>query len=513
MSDNLPGNILRQSLFIFLLIIQLNTTYAQSRKYDPGKKFHKEELQKDFIFLRKALEEGHPTLYWYTSKENLDSAFDETFQRINKDMTEREFYKVLTPLIEYIKCGHTNLKVSRGYQKYLNKEARFFPLATWIAEENYQPVIRYNYSNDSILKAGYELLTINNIPAADISRKFVSYTPTDGYIETAKFRYAERKFSTYIHYYIGEPETFRIKALNKDKDTLAVSLPPLTRTEIIKINKERAKHREKQQEQKPEREKPGKVYTLRNNDFRIIENDSIKAGLLRIRGFEGLCFGRLYRRSFRALKNEDVDHLIIDLRENPGGYSANSIKLMRFLNQNEFDYYSSVTMKDRRFSFSHQLTDNLAVLFYTTFLTRRRSDERYDVIAIRGTNKVKPRKRLNFDKEVYILTTGLTSSAASLFTANMHYQKRATFVGEETGGGYEGCAGGIIPDLILPNTKLRVNFPIMQFKTAVKTDIVGRGTFPDHEVKINFQDFARGKDNQLNYVLKLISEKKKMSGN
>jgi C-terminal processing protease CtpA/Prc len=498
----------------FLLIIFLLPLVKAQNKFDLNKKIPLEELQSDFIFLRKALEEAHPTLYWYTSKEEMDQAFEITYSKINKDMTERDFYKVLTPLIEYIKCSHTNLSISEKYKNYLKKEARYFPLAVWIDENDHNVLIRNNNTADTTIKAGFQILTINKIPVNDIARKFVEFTPTDGYNQTGKFRYTERKFSSYIHYFIGEPDTFSIQLINFNKDTLSYNLLSMKRKELLEIAKQKGKEKEKKStEEKKEQKEPvkkHKIVQLRNNDFRIIENDSLKVGYLRLRDFDTPWMGRLYRPAFRQLKKNKVEQLVIDVRENPGGYSSNAVKLMRFLSDDSFNYYKNVTMKDNNISFKRQLDDRFVLFLYTTFLVKQQNEKgTHNIRFVIGQNGNREKKRINFTKDTYILTTGLTSSAASLFAANMQYQKKAVVIGEETGGGFYGCAGGLIPFLTLPNSRVKLRFPLMQFENAVSNHPKGRGTLPDHEVKIDFLEFSKGKDNQLKYTLKTISDKNK----
>jgi hypothetical protein len=504
-------------LIFCLLTILVGNSFGQSvRNYNINDKIPQEKLQQDLIFLKKALDEAHPTLHWYTSKEDFDHAFALTLEKANRDMTEREFLKILTPLIEYIKCGHTNLNVSKGYLRYLSKEARYFPLAVWISEQEQKVLVRNNNSTDTTILAGMEIFSINKVPAHDIAKKFVNFTPTDGYNITGKYRYAEKKFSSYINYYIGEPDTFHVEIINQNKDTISYALASVTRQEAILINKDKAERRRRQakeaekEEQKEAPQKKPRIITYRDNDFQIIQTDSMKVGFMRIRDFEGLFLGSFFRPSFRALKKNNAEHLIIDLRQNPGGFSANAVKLMRFLSDEKFPYYESITLKDNAISFRKQLDQNLLIFLYTTFLTSRvNEDGRHDVYFIRGKNKNNYKKRLNYTKNVYILTTGLTSSAASLFTANMQYQGKAVVIGEETGGGFEGCAGGVIPMLTLPNSKVRLRFPLMQFVNAVSGHPKGHGAIPDHQVDIDFDKFSKGKDNQLQYTFKLISSQKK----
>jgi hypothetical protein len=60
---------------------------------------------------------------------------------------------------------------------------------------------------------------------------------------------------------------------------------------------------------------------------------------------------------------------------------------------------------------------------------------------------------------------------------------RATFVGEETGGGYEGNASGTFAILTLPHTGIRVVIPLVRSELAVVPPKErGRGILPDYRL-------------------------------
>lgn len=64
-------------------------------------------------------------------------------------------------------------------------------------------------------------------------------------------------------------------------------------------------------------------------------------------------------------------------------------------------------------------------------------------------------------------------SVSSIISSNLKGSKRAVFVGEETGGAYNGCVAGSIPIYTLPNTKLRLRLGLAVIKPNYKTKIEG----------------------------------------
>ncbi|HKQ74351.1 MAG TPA: peptidase S41, partial [Blastocatellia bacterium] len=83
----------------------------------------------------------------------------------------------------------------------------------------------------------------------------------------------------------------------------------------------------------------------------------------------------------------------------------------------------------------------------------------------------------------------------------------ATFIGEETGGGYYGNNSGLQPTLTLPNSKVRVALPMHEYWNAVPGyDGKRRGTRPDYQVETKSVNLLRGVDEQLELALKLAAQ-------
>jgi hypothetical protein len=57
---------------------------------------------------------------------------------------------------------------------------------------------------------------------------------------------------------------------------------------------------------------------------------------------------------------------------------------------------------------------------------------------------------------LYILMNGVSFSSTSALIANIKNTTKAVFIGEESGGTYEGPTGGQTVPIILPNSKIMV---------------------------------------------------------
>ena len=76
-----------------------------------------------------------------------------------------------------------------------------------------------------------------------------------------------------------------------------------------------------------------------------------------------------------------------------------------------------------------------------------------------------------------------------------HANHLATFLGEETGGGYEGNNSGDTQFVVLPSSGITVSVPLWCYTTAgVGPGHHGRGVEPDVAVRATIEDVLAGRD-------------------
>jgi len=110
-----------------------------------------------------------------------------------------------------------------------------------------------------------------------------------------------------------------------------------------------------------------------------------------------------------------------------------------------------------------------------------------------------------FRGRVVVLIDGGTFSTAADVAAQLRSAGHAMFVGEETGGGYEGNTSGLNASIVLPNSRLRTKIMMYGYWNAVrKPEVRGRGTMPDHVVARRTADVLAGVDPQLKRALGLL---------
>ena len=99
------------------------------------------------------------------------------------------------------------------------------------------------------------------------------------------------------------------------------------------------------------------------------------------------------------------------------------------------------------------------------------------------------------------MINGGSFSASCILSSTLKLNPNVTFVGEETGGAYNGTVAGIMPMIDLPNSKIALRLGLMDIKTISQTDVIGRGVFPDKEIVPTLQDKIDQKNIELDWIL------------
>ena len=468
-----------------------------SKNYNPNKKYPREELQEDFTLLRNILEEKHPSLYWYTPKDSMDGYFERGYQAIADSMTELQFgWHILAPLTTAIRCGHTGFGMSNDWNNFIkNRRIPSFPYHVKVWSDTLM-VLGGLSRKDTTLKRGDFITSINGIRNADMIQTMFDFMVADGYAEnvnyirlSGSFPYFHRNiFGLYPQYFVHYSDSS-----GKEKSALIPYFAPSPDS----LKKDRSGQIKKRKIPRGEKLKR----------IRSLEIDSNYA-LLTINRFSKGNLGGFMRRSFRDIRKNKTKNLVIDLRTNGGGKIDKSVLLTKYLVSQPFKVADSAFSKTKNFNpysryISNTCENNLGLIF----LTKKRGDQKYN-FGFWERHYFKPKKKNHFGGNVYVLINGQTFSASTLFANAVEGQDNVLLVGEETGGGWYGNSGILIPTITLPNTKLRVRLPFFRLVQYRHVSQKGTGVIPDVYIGPNWQDILKGTDTKLEAVKKMINEKK-----
>ncbi|MEP7255701.1 MAG: S41 family peptidase, partial [Ferruginibacter sp.] len=235
------------------------------------------------------------------------------------------------------------------------------------------------------------------------------------------------------------------------------------------------------------------------NNTAIITLNTFSSGGLR----------KFYRQTFRYIRKTGIANVVLDLRSNGGGRINLSTLLTKYVSRRPFkvaDTSFAVTKSLRPFTrhIKNGFINNLGLFF----LTKKNKDGLYH-FGHWERKLYKPKNVNHFSGDLYVLINGSTFSASAIFCNAVKGQPGITLVGEEAGGGWYGNNGILIPDITLPNTRLRVRLPLfrlVQYKHVVKD---GRGVPPDIFIGTSYTALLKGVDKKMQVVMGMISEKRK----
>jgi hypothetical protein len=432
-----------------------------------------EKLREDFRILRGALEEGHPGIYRYTPKAELDKRFDQVEGSLDRPMDVYEFYRIVAPAVALLKCGHTGVRVNPDVDK--GKPA--LPLAVRVLDGRLY-VLR-DASNDKGTLAGKEIRAINDVRVETILQRMLAATSGDGDVQTSRLRRLCANFASNLIDLLGLESPYRLTYWDAKQ-----GIENTIRLDGVDASKLRE-----------ERPKDSAVLTF---------FDEGKIAVLKIHRFGGtvnkMDLRKFFQESFTEIAHKKSTALILDLRDNGGGADDLGKLLLSFLIDQPFQYYDDLVLNALEFSFAKYSPQKRAL---PTDLFERQPNGKYRMVKHPNWGIQQPSKP-TFTGRVYILINGNSFSTTSEFLSHAHARKRATFIGEESGGGYYGNTSGPRLLLVLPNTKLQAYVPLMTYYMAVRDyKAASHGVVPDYPVNYTIEELLEGKDKELALALEL----------
>jgi C-terminal processing protease CtpA/Prc len=479
------------------------------------------QLQKDVDFTHKKLQKLHPKLDYYISKESLDYKFDSLKNTINKPLNPLEFYKKLSPIVAEIKQGHSYVvPPTKEYSKkktkaILKKGIGPFSQFDFTFYNDKLYVIK-NKSANKTIAPGSEVLSVNGVKPANLINEYNHYYSSDGFNTTFKKQMATKRFTTFFTTEYGIKDSLQyvfklndsikfitIKRFNKDS---------IAKKEKKVVPKKLLIDKEKLQALKRKKRINGYDKTSNNliRELNFISKDTSVA-ILKIRGFKSGRFRKFYKESFAEIQKRNTKTLIIDLRNNGGGRLSEIIDLYSYLADSTFVFLqkSEVVSKASLFNGAYfnkgsvpvKVIKSIFSPFVYSYLLFTVHKDKNGLNYFGTDTKPNSISKKAFKGKIYVLINGGSFSASSIISSNLKGLKRATFVGEETGGDYNGTVAGFMPILQLPHSELKVRIGIMNMAPHYQTKVIGHGIFPDVPITPTLEDQIQGKDPELDWIL------------
>ena len=491
-------NIIKYISIFSLTLVFTKNSYCQDIESN-NNEFTINQLQNDFKVFRESLEESHIGLYLYNSKIEMDSIFDSAYSSINHKMTDREFMILICKITSQIGDGHLWVSLPKEKSDSIDNEKVHIPFQVYHYDDKLYVSKNYSSLDDKDF-LGSQIISINGYSMSDFFKEYLSIYNADGRNLTLKHRFISRRntFTYYFNLLYGYQEKYEVKYIPiNDSITKTNIFQGLYLDTLLKISNTR--YPKKNKEQKP-------IFFESNIDssfaylkIKTFMDDSYEENKIN--------YEKFLKTSFTELETKNIQNLIIDLRDNPGGDASKSKLLFSYFAQTDFKYIKSVCMKKEEFN----------CLKYDEFTPNRKFPKRhlkpnstgtFDLIKHPDIGLISP-SQPTFKGNIYVLIDGACFSATSEFLSSLHSNTKAIFIGEESGGNYYGnCAYWNINNLKLPNTKIKLKIPLVQTSMEVKEYIyTDRGLIPNYTIIPNVYEKINRIDSELNFVMKLILKK------
>lgn len=483
---------MKKLLILFFFFISL-TSHAQKQTFSIN------EVREDMAVLKRKFEKLHPGMYYYQSKEIYEKLYDSLYNSITQPLSYLEAYKVLTQLVTAVEDGHTGIRFDP--KRFIRKKVKYIPFYLRKIDDKYY--ISLNTSQDSTVVRGSEVIRINNEPVDALITKLKVFVSSDKGNEAVKEYYATGMFPNYYLRQYGEIDSVTITyRLPYNNVTLRKKLACLTIGEINKISDKRYKSF------KRPNMSVKTVDSLNHIAVLDITSFSMTGKFL---DFGHKKFKKTLQNSFKTIRKNGIEHLIIDFRANGGGYIPNVSRVLKYLSPTPFTIVDTVGFKKSAYFTINKPYYLIPPLIFWMGFPKRKGGLLYRVN--KSNTNQKPVKDLAYKGKTYFLTDPGCYSATT-FTLNVAKDLGISkaFIGQQVGGASWGSFAGTWEDFKLPNTKYIIHTPLYKITHRLPNQ-VNKGFFLDldYEVNRNYEELLKNNMSIIDFTVGMIRASKEAS--
>lgn len=446
------------------------------------------QVAEDIKLIEGSFELIHPGYTRYTSAESLRQQWQSIIELANQNEGARlgDFYKDVQRVMSSIRCDHTKVEVPERIKTERKTMPAYFPFRWKIIQQS--AVVEFAMQN-STLQRGDEILSIDDHSIEYIVTELSPFVPVDGFNDHTRSQ--EIAFSS--EFLGGVYEHFTaLQEAPKASSEIVFVRDGQTRTVVVD------KVGFTQWRQFLNAEQP--FYRNFKDEISLdwLDEHTAKLNVNTFVNYRTPVDPKtLFDPIFAELKQKGTKHLILDLRQNEGGSSEVPASLFSYLIDEPDSISRDVRVKTYEFGEYKSLLKtwdkNALDPDPAWFEKTDEGDFRLNPALTVLVQTVQPSK-MAFNGELVVLTSMQNSSGSTNLLSKLQDLKRATFIGEATGGNSEGSTAGVIFFVTLPNSEIIARLPAQRGYNNVSNFVEGRGIIPDIEVKQTLSDWQADKD-------------------
>lgn len=453
------------------------------------------DAQADLDALRAAIFEAHGAPTRFVSRAELERRWDGYRADIRRPMAEFALVAVVARMMTDLGDGHARVSPDSLTARRMSRTP-LFPLRVRVEDGHRLFVVSNQTAADTVARPGTELLSINDRPVRDIVESLAPVMPIDGFIATGRAARIGRSFAQSYHMFVDQQGDFdlvlrdlfgrerRIRLVGVTDSARAAVRNPLNDDFLAQARR---------------LDGPSDNISIRFPDDGAV-------GVLRVRAFAGDRFVTELDSVLALAEERTVRALVLDLRGNGGGNDLDGANLVGRFARGPFRYFDHIHVATKRPSFAALPPQTIAELD-AGLVSEPAGGWLVQPMLHPGVAE-QPAARAPFLGPLVVLMDGYTFSTAADVTATLRSLGVATFVGEESGGAYEGNTSGLSVSLSLPRSGIRVAIQMYGYVNAATAPRArGRGTLPDVAIPVRTRDTVRGDDPGMTRALAIAREK------
>lgn len=457
-------------------------------------------INNDLKLLKQGLEVIHPGYTRYTTPEQRQSMWNRLNASVDDDTSLAQVSLEISRLTAQLRCEHTVIELPKSLSE--QKRQRFMPFRFKIF--NHRMFVDKAKMSTGLTK-GDEIISINDKNIAEIIVKLAPLMSRDGYTDHTVIGSIESDYdilgSGFEQYFALEllkldeyPQSYTIQYRPKNTDAvLSKTLNVINFDEWLALD--------------------GQPYRLNFKDAVSLEITGDYA-VLTVDTFvnyrKPVNAMKKFKHIFKTLKQKNIKHLIVDLRNNGGGSDDAQLALLKHLYNQPFQVSDAAwfVYSDLGELKNHVQTWDKSVLSPDTARLKKEAFGYRVPNGMLGPNykRQKP-AQMAFEGHIYMLSSKSNVSASAALLSHIKQQSNVTVVGEPTGGNQGGTTATVMLFLKLPHTGISVKIPVFRNRYMIDNALDGQGAQPDVYAYDNYDDWINGQDATLNATIKLINDK------
>ncbi|MCH4890778.1 hypothetical protein EZV73_24580 [Acidaminobacter sp. JC074] len=418
---------------VLVLMLAVLVFVSCSEEQSPEVKKAIEDLD---VLIEKA-EAIHPDLYKYTSKETFDSKVNQVKSSFETG-DQVEFYRLVAPIFASLGDGVTELEpMTEYFIRQIKKGDNFFPYE--VEFEDGRLFVYKSYVESNKVPEGAEIISIDGIKTEVVYQEMTDYV--SGLTSTEKDRKLTERFQQLYFILYGSKELMDLEYVANDHvKTLSVQTAGIDDTL-----------------QAPIQNMPSYTYE-------VIDSGLAKISIHQFHGFIG--FKQFMEATQKKILDDDIDTLVIDLRDSIGGNNKYNEYLMSLVTDIPFRLYGDITAKVSK-----------EVLSANKNMKANYSDNVGELVRPIINDELRPFKQVKpFEGDVYVVVNSETLNEASEFAALIKDYGVATLIGQETGSNPSSFKSEFITTT--PNLQMKLMIPY-QYYLRPSGENTKKGVVPD----------------------------------